>query len=69
MDWAQVVASAIAAGGTVLSGYIALRVAQTRAIVNGQMDALNARVAQLSVQLEQSQMRTLVAEKLSSRDS
>jgi len=69
MDWAQVVASAIAAGGTVLSGYIALRVAQTRAIVNGQMDALNVRVAQLSVQLEQSQMRTLVAEKLSSRDS
>jgi len=62
MDWAAVVASAIGAAGTVLSGYIALRVAQTRHIVNGQMDALNLRVSQLSVQLEQAQMRAAVAE-------
>jgi len=62
MDWTQVALAAIGAGGTVLSGYIALRVAQTRAIVNGQMERLNERVSLLSVQLEQSQMRALAAE-------
>jgi len=67
MNLYGLVASAIGAAGTVLSGYIALRVAQTRNIVNGQMDALNARVARLSVQLEHSQMRVLAAENPSSR--
>jgi len=65
MDWAQVVASAIGAGGTVLSGYIALRVAQTRNIVNGQMDDLRGQLLLLTEQLATSRERTLAAEKRS----
>jgi hypothetical protein len=62
MDWTTVVASAIAAAGTVLSGYIALRVAQTRNIVNGQMDDLRTQLALLTGQLATSQERIRVAE-------
>jgi len=58
MDWAQVVASAIAAGGTVLSGYIALRVAQTRTIVNGRMVDLTERVERLTLQLSSARQET-----------
>jgi hypothetical protein len=60
--WFALAASVVAAGGTVLSGYIALRVAQTRAIVNGQMDALRGAVQRLERQLGESQERARVAE-------
>jgi len=65
MTWAGVVASAIGAAGTVLSGYIALRVAQTRAIVNGQMDDLRRQLALLTLALGESRERTRVAERSS----
>lgn len=59
-------ASAVGAAGTVLSGYIALRVAQTRRIVNGQMDAMREAMQRLERQLGASQERTRAAELSSS---
>jgi hypothetical protein len=58
MAWAQVAAAAIGAAGTVLSGYIALRVAQTRTIVNGRMVDLTERVERLTLQLASSRQET-----------
>ena len=58
MDWAAVVASAIGAAGTVLSGYIALLVAQTRHTVNGRMVDLTERVERLTLQLASSRQET-----------